>query len=597
MITTMEDEVYVSRTDNKIKALHIENEIVNFLPRSLMQEFKQCKVLHVVGSSLKSIDKSTFEDTKQLEYIDLEKNLLTDLFRDTFSELNQLNFLKLDRNKIKAIPSKAFAKNTGLKTLSLSFNEIEKIHENTFANLTSLEFLYLSHNKIAELRDPTFTSNGALTTIDFSHNILKEVGKDVFEPLERSLRSLRLENNVCVADNAVFLNKDKSLNLNDLKDKLVEDCLPLPIKGCVDEKQALREANENLRTELQGSKGREARSRADAATKQRELEGEIEKLKQESAAKSKDMKNLEVRLARLNDIYDNRTAIIAEKNEAIDNWNICEKKLKQSKANENALKAKNSIEREIQTPKVLITDEKCFTFEILCDKKVQGACNAEGVVAQFENMTLSSPRMDDEALKISKSFILFFPNDIFEKFPSLKKLEIVDSNLRQIRKENFASAENLANLEISKNPLTEVPAYCFQEAEKLESLTLSANRIETVSPQAFKGLHRLTKLNMNQNELTEILDGTFSGLTNLKILHLSGNRFHHLGGDMLKFNTKLEILVINENSNLLSIGENIVDGCLNIREIYYGLIGCVKDRIKPDDITAFKRHIKQKCSV
>lgn len=594
VITLLEDDVDISRTDKTIKALHIENEIVNFLPRSLMQEFSECRILHVVGSEMKSIDKTTFEETKQLEHINLEKNHLTDLFRDTFSELSELKFLKLDKNKIKTVPSKAFVKNTALETLSLNFNEIGKIHENTFATLTKLKYLYVSNNKIEELRDLTFASNEALMTIDLSHNQLKEVGKEVFEPLEGSLKSLRLDNNKCIADNAIFTNKDKSLNLNDLKDKLVDDCLPFPIKDCQDEKEKLREANDGLKMELQSSKAREARLKAAAAEKQRELENEIENLKKESTDKSKEIKNLELRVARLNEVYDNRTAIIDEKNLAVDNWNICEQKLI---AKENEAKAKGNLKTEIQSPKVPFGDEKCFTFEISCDRNERGVCNAEGIIAQFENMTLASPRIEDEILKISKSFLQFLSADIFSKFSNLKQLEIKDSHLRQISKGNFAAAGNLVHLEISKNPLTEVPENCFEGAEKLETLTLSTNKIEKLSSDAFKGLGRLTKLILNHNELTDILGGTFDDLTSLKILHMSGNRFQHLGGDILRFNANLDVLVINENPALMTIGESIIDSCPNIREVYYGLIGCVKERIKYDDIATFKRLIKQKCSV
>lgn len=289
----MEDDISISRPENVIKALHIENEIVNFLPQSLMENFPECKALHVVGSELKSVDKSTFEETKQLEYINLENNHLTDLFRDTFSELTDLKFLNLNKNKIKAVPSKTFAKNIGLQTLSLNFNEIEKIHENTFATLTRLEFLYLSNNKITELRDPTFTTNKALVKIDLSHNKLREVGRNVFEPLEGSLKNLRLENNTCIADNATFTNKDKSLNLNDIKDELIENCLPFPIEECQNEKQALTESKYGLETELQSSKNRETRCKADAAEKQRELEAKIVKLEVQLKNKLKSMSQLQ----------------------------------------------------------------------------------------------------------------------------------------------------------------------------------------------------------------------------------------------------------------------------------------------------------------
>lgn len=582
----------IASTDKTIEALHIENENVTSLPQRWMRKFPECKILHVVGSELKSIDKTTFEETKQLEHINLEKNQITDLFRDTFSELSDLKFLKLDKNKIKAVPSKLFVKNTALEFLSLNFNEIEKIHETTFETLTKLKQLHLSNNKIVDLRDLTFSTNEALTTIDLSHNLLEGVGKNVFEPLKTSLKSLRLENNICIADNAKFTNNDKSLNFNELKVQLEEKCLPYPIKECEEKKQKLIEERDDFNQKWQDSKNNEETCKNDAAKKQREFDGEIENLKRQLAEKTKEIRNLKARIERLNEVYDNRTAIIEEKNNALDNWNICENKL-----NATIIEAINNAVKKDEGAKFDFRDDKCITFEILCKKSVFGICEAEGVVAQFEDMSLANLRMDEENLTISKSFVLFLSDDIFNKFPNLKALKIVESNLRKIRKGNFAGAGNLVHLEISKNLLTEVPENCFKGAEKLESLSLSSNKIENLSPKAFRGLRKLTKLILSQNELTDILGGTFDDLPKLKILHMSGNRFQHLGGDVLTFNINLEVLVINENPNLMTIGENIIDNCRNIKEIYYGLIGCIKERIKYDDIATFKRLIKQKCSV
>lgn len=50
-----------------LKVLHIEKEIVNFLPDSLMKSFKNISVLFVTESELMKVDKNTFKNAQELE--------------------------------------------------------------------------------------------------------------------------------------------------------------------------------------------------------------------------------------------------------------------------------------------------------------------------------------------------------------------------------------------------------------------------------------------------------------------------------------------------------------------------------------------------
>lgn len=591
-----------------IKALHIQNEIVNFLPPSLFLNFPQLELLHIVGSGLKSLKKETLKPAGQILDLNFENNDLIELNFDTFIDLTKLKTLNLAQNKIRSIHSKLFGANTDLQSLTLSFNLIDKVHENTFKPLTKLEILDLSNNKIVELREETFKFNIALIKVDISDNLLEFLPETLFEPTLSLLEDLKLRNNKCLKDDVQFEEPSNGkLNFNLIKNILVEYCLPPHYKECRDE---LKEEKNQLNNSL--AIVREAKE-----TSERKLNDRIKELNSKTLQLEKDLEssNTSLRLketqlkqlmSQLSNIQTENEKLMLENKSgsemlkaAIDKLNIFETETALiTQCDEHSLK---NIQLKEELLSLKKASDKCSRFDINCDLPVTNTCKARGVVAPFETMEFANCNVVNidkiRSLDISEAFVTFFPAKVFEKFRHLTQLEMVNSNLRYINRGSFTAAKNLERLTVMKNIISHIPNFAFEGADNLQFLKLDSNEIQTLSENSFSGLRNLVELTLRINEISEIPANIFDSLTNLKNLQLTRNKLEHLHDrTLLMNNNKLEILTINKNP-LLTIDAHLLDHCLFLKEVFYGFTKCIQENVKADKIETFRNDVNQHCSV
>lgn len=603
-----------------IKALHIQNEIVNFLPPSLFSDFKQLELLHVVGSGLKSVTKKTFKTAGQIIDLNFENNDLVELNFDTFSDLTKLKTLNLAQNKISSIHSKLFASNTDLQSLLLSFNSIDKVHENTFKKLTKLEILDLSNNKIVELREETFKFNIALIKVDISDNLLEFLPETLFEPTLTLLEDLKLRNNKCLKDDAKFVSATNGKpNFNLIRDILVENCLPHHYKQCrdefKDEKIQLEKRVALIQEEKNSSEQKLNEEIHELKSKASQLEKDLEKNKTSLRLEEEQLKRLMFQLTELQteneELKSDNKSASKMLTAAIDKLNMFEAETKEqnkvlitqcdehSVKNTDLSKKNNQLKEEILSLKK--ASDKCAQFDITCDLPVTNTCKARGVVAPFETMELASCNVANidkiRSLDISEAFVTFLPATVFEKFRHLTQLEIINSKLRHINRGSFTAAKNLERLTVMKNIISHIPNFAFEGADNLQFLKLDSNEIQTLSENSFSGLGNLVELTLRINEITEIPANIFDSLTNLKNLQLTRNKLEHLHDRTLLMNNyKLEILTISKNP-LVTIDAHLLDHCLLLKEVFYGLTKCIQENVKADKIETFRNDVNQHCSV
>ena len=123
----------------------------------------------------------------------------------------------------------------------------------------------------------------------------------------------------------------------------------------------------------------------------------------------------------------------------------------------------------------------------------------------------------------SGSEMKFIPNDIFETFPNVMYIIVIQTSLEVLKPEFFKNAHNLEVIKITNNLIFELTGNLFVETPKLEYLNLGHNNIKKIDSDAFKGLKNLKGLYLEGNKIINVNIKTFSGLPKLTILDLLGN--------------------------------------------------------------------------
>jgi len=141
------------------------------------------------------------------------------------------------------------------------------------------------------------------------------------------------------------------------------------------------------------------------------------------------------------------------------------------------------------------------------------------------------------------------PNNIFDGFNNLRKLNLLSNNLTSLPKE-IGYLTNLEVLNLENNNLTSLPKE-IGYLKNLEVLNLDGNKL-TALPKEIGDLSNLINLNLGDNNFTS-LSKEIGNLSNLERLSLYGNKIEMPSPRVLQFWTK------NLNPNIFkNIMENIV---------------------------------------
>lgn len=588
-----------------IKTLRIDNEIVHYLPKSLMTNFQQLADLVVKESQLKEINKSTFENAVDLEEIILEKNELTELKVDTFNGLKKLKTLNLAHNLIRDLHSKTFVENQAMESLSLEFNKIEKVHKNTFKTLKNLKHLSLANNKVIELREETFSENSHLMSVDFSNNKLKYIFETVFTIPNGNLKKIALTGNECI-DDEFHPKLDTELDSKAVEEKLVENCSPFPLENYAKEVKILTEKIDELVKKSNVS--------------EREHEAEIDKLNQFHESS---LDYLELTLNKTQDELEivkdiNHEVIIHQKylraffkncsqelegvekdrknylNKLIE-YEI--KKVANESQNSGEIAELRTIIDELNVRNYELNAKSSF-FDFTCQSETKDSCSAEGLVVPFDNMSLknfdSLEGESKKSLTIFDSFMTFLPSNLFEVFANLVNVEISSSKVRFINEKTFLAATSVEQFNFTNNLISNLPENAFAALKNLRFLNLEGNRIQTLDSSAFKGLNLIEKLFLRSNSIEEIPNGLFSDLLSLKVISLANNKIKHLNGQTFEHNLNLEIILINKNP-LKTIGGNLLDKCPRLRFVNFGNTVCMKDPAHSTNKQDFEARVSMNC--
>ncbi|XP_076662432.1 leucine-rich repeat domain-containing glycoprotein 150 [Halictus rubicundus] len=158
----------------------------------------------------------------------------------------------------------------------------------------------------------------------------------------------------------------------------------------------------------------------------------------------------------------------------------------------------------------------------------------------------------------------------FAKMPNLIYINLRNNKLKEIDSAVFNSLDSLAEVDLSRNQLNKIPSDLFEDKEvetfnvagnnlttlptirapELRQLDASHNKIRVVSKDALLSVPMLEQLMLQSNEIKWIDPNAFANLEMLTYLDLSNNKLTSLLDVHFIGNSRLEILVLNDNPDL-----------------------------------------------
>ncbi|XP_061580842.1 slit homolog 3 protein isoform X2 [Cololabis saira] len=168
---------------------------------------------------------------------------------------------------------------------------------------------------------------------------------------------------------------------------------------------------------------------------------------------------------------------------------------------------------------------ECFQ-DLVCPEK----CRCEGTVVDCSNLKLirlpphipehtTDLRLNDNEIAVLEA------TGIFKKLPNLKKINLSNNKLRDIREGTFDGAGGVLELLLTGNKLTGLQGRMFRGLSGLKTLMLRSNQISCIDNGTFTGLSSVRLLSLYDNRISSIAPGAFSTLHSLSTINLLSNPY------------------------------------------------------------------------
>ncbi|KAM6924252.1 slit homolog 3 protein [Xenentodon cancila] len=167
----------------------------------------------------------------------------------------------------------------------------------------------------------------------------------------------------------------------------------------------------------------------------------------------------------------------------------------------------------------------CFQ-DLVCPEK----CRCEGTVVDCSNLKLTRipPHIPEHTtdLRLNDNEIAVLETTgIFKKMPNLKKINLSNNKLRDIREGAFDGAGGVLELLLTGNKLTGLQGRMFRGLSGLKTLMLRSNQISCIDNGTFTGLSSVRLLSLYDNRISSIAPGAFSTLHSLSTINLLSNPY------------------------------------------------------------------------
>ncbi|XP_044515776.1 slit homolog 3 protein [Gracilinanus agilis] len=168
----------------------------------------------------------------------------------------------------------------------------------------------------------------------------------------------------------------------------------------------------------------------------------------------------------------------------------------------------------------------CF-MDLVCPEK----CRCEGTIVDCSNQKLvripshipeyvTDLRLNDNEISVLEA------TGIFKKLPNLRKINLSNNKIKEVREGVFDGAVNVQELMLTGNQLELVHGRMFRGLSSLKTMMLRSNLISCVSNDTFAGLSSVRLLSLYDNRISTITPGAFTTLVSLSTINLLSNPFN-----------------------------------------------------------------------
>ena len=537
-----------------------------------MDAFSSCPDINIIhlSKTVKSLSESAFTGLSKLSVLLLKFTEIDELPNDIFREARNLSELVLNGNKLRVIPNEPLCQTPLLKSirldsnkitrlgfgrcflllrelssLTMNQNNIHRIGENDLQNLSNspLKVMRLSQCKISYISAGAFKYINQIEILDISMNNLHSVQHDILVNLQNLLEL------------DVSLNKLYDLYFLDVRIKTLIDvklslscdhfpCLNLSILSPVRKfplenlklKKLSRFCHRNVTSDaLKGFPNLRVIDLTDVSLNQWSLDNVLIGL----VDSKRSLQNLKM------------------------NLNV--KSLHEKSFSESKLENLTSLYFSGLIPEV--RNNTFHVFSNLIELSFH-RCRLQFIAAGAFLGVRSL-----HYLNLPGNFLTILP--IFN-LPQLKRLDLTNNKLSDLRWSPFHKLHNLEVLFLSGNGLTEkdIHATTFSGLLKLKTLDLGRNQLKRLfrKKSPLRGLKSLKTLKLLENGITGFRNGSFHDLTNLTSLDIGRNNLWYTEREMRfvfqrLFN--LEELAL-ESCGLAIIPTHLFTNLTSLKRLYLG---------------------------
>uniref|UniRef100_A0A8D0AEW4 Slit homolog 3 (Drosophila) n=1 Tax=Sander lucioperca TaxID=283035 RepID=A0A8D0AEW4_SANLU len=168
---------------------------------------------------------------------------------------------------------------------------------------------------------------------------------------------------------------------------------------------------------------------------------------------------------------------------------------------------------------------ECFQ-DLVCPEK----CRCEGTVVDCSNLKLTRvpPHIPEHTTDLrlnDNEIVILEATGTFKKLPNLKKINLSNNKLRDIRDGAFDGAGGVLELLLTGNKLTGLQGRMFKGLIGLKTLMMRSNQISCIDNSTFTGLSSVRLLSLYDNRISSIAPGAFSTLHSLSTINLLSNPY------------------------------------------------------------------------
>lgn len=393
---------------------------------------------------------------------------------------------------------------TGLRILNISYTEIEFFHQFCLRNSRHLEKIIASHNHLNEISIELFDGTLDLTEMDFSFNRIVKLDPFLFDNIRR-LKSINFSSNAIETLNRrLFSNLNELITVdfsNNRIRKLENDLLVHNSKL----KHVYLNNNQVKRFEC----------------------GFLTTLTQTSLNVSLNtLEHLDASCFNGDTRTDLNIVISSKEQKTI---------LRKSPTKVEWIFSKNDF-------------NKIRQLNLSSSRNI----NISAIIQEASSLL--------EMLDLSNNFIGEVDANMFEKFRSLKNLNLKRTNVTNFEFATFFHQRNLQSLDISYNNLNTVDFYLFlRNFQNLESLNLEGNNLTEIDSVTRSHFPKLSILGISKNNFScDYLVKFLLQWHDLKLIDSASNRTHIGGVDCVHSTTRKQ-LNTNNVTFIKLFPENIVN--------------------------------------